>query len=109
MRATGYPTAKESFSDCTPAPEGTWIGKLKFKSWGKKTNLHCFFENYHTGELHSMSAFRSRNGTRTYSPRDGLVDFSEAGIEGCSYELVTKVNSKGNTAWLSAKNVEDNG
>jgi hypothetical protein len=102
MRATRFSEAKAHFSDCKPTPDGAWKGKLVFKSWGKKTNLHCFFKNLDTQEQHCISAFRSRNGSRTYAAKDGFVDFSESGIEGRIYKIQTGVNSKGNTSWLSA-------
>jgi hypothetical protein len=102
MRARSFTDARVSFSDCTPAPDGAWRGRLIFKAWGKKTNLHCFFENLESGKTHSLCAFRSRDGSRRYSAKDGGVDFSEPGIEGRIYELQTGLNRKNNPAWTSA-------
>lgn len=83
-------------------PEGEWRGKLLLKSWGRKVNLLCIFENLATGELHRCIAFRTHDSPSRYTPRNAKVDFSKEGIEGRSYLLNTGVNGKGNPAWYSA-------
>ena len=39
---------------------------------------------------------------RRYTPRDGKIDFSEPGIGGNVYRIVTSKTRNGKTAWQSA-------
>jgi hypothetical protein len=86
-------------------PAGEWIGKLNAKSWGKSMSVICYFEDVSTGALHRLTAFRSRNNPSIYTPRDGNVDFSEAGIEGRIYILNSGLSSKETPCWHSASQV----
>ena len=74
---------------------------LDFKIWGKHVNLTCFFRDIRTGKKFCLSAFGSHD--RRYTPRDGIVDFSEPGIENGLYLVATIKNQKGTSAWASAK------
>lgn len=87
-------------------PEGPWRARLVAKSWGKSVNLMCYFEDVETLEKYKISAFRSRKASG-YRANDEGIDFSQAGIEGCVYDLVTGKNKRGNPAWLSAKLVKN--
>ncbi|EGR0997150.1 hypothetical protein EHJ37_19695 [Vibrio parahaemolyticus] len=69
-----------------PAPQGNSISAtLKGKSWGKSTNLNCFFET-DDGVKFVISAFRSRDG-KMYGPRDMKEDLSQIGNVGTKYIL----------------------
>ena len=81
--------------------EGEWVGRLIAKSWGKSSNLLCYFEDVQTLEKYKISAFKSRKSTG-YRPADEVIDFGVAGIEGNVYKMVTGKNKKGNPAWKSA-------
>jgi hypothetical protein len=87
-------------------PTGEWIGRLNAKSWGKSMSVICYFEDVVTGDLYRLTAFRSRNDPAIYTPRDGNVDFSEAGIEGRIYNLTSGLNSKEKPCWDSATLVD---
>ncbi len=81
---------------------GEYIGKLVFKVWGKKSVIQCFFvlEN---NEFIRLTAFRPyATPWRGYTPRDGKVDFSEAGIEGTRYKITTGLTERGIVSFLSA-------
>ena len=100
-RAMSLNDARDAgFAKALPAPDGQWVGQLVAKAWGQSVNLVCFFKHMETGEIHRCVAFR--NSEKQYTPKDGVVDFSEEGIEGRVYLLKTGLNSKGNPAWHSA-------
>ena len=63
------------------------------KSWGRSQNLICYFTDTQTGLDFLISCFRAGDG---YGPKDGSIDFSEAGIVGNKYQLTitSKSNSK---------------
>ncbi len=87
-------------SDIAP---GEYIGKLVFKVWGRKSIIQCFFvlEN---NEFIRLTAFRPHaTPWRGYTPRDGKVDFSEAGIEGTQYKITTGLTERGVVSFLSAR------
>lgn len=85
-------------------PNGSWNAKLIAKSWGKSSNLICYFEETITLDKYKISAFKNRT-VGGYRPNDGEIDFGVAGIEGNVYKLVTGKNKKGNPFWLSANEI----
>ena len=96
----GLNLQKYKYSDIDP---GESIGKLVFKVWGKKSIIQCFFvlEN---DECIRLTAFRPHSTPwRGYTPRDGKVDFSEAGIEGTRYKMITGLTERGSVCFLSAR------
>jgi len=98
----GLAPQKYRSSDITP---GEYTGKLVFKVWGRKSIIQCFFvlEN---DEFIRLTAFRPHaTPWRGYTPRDGRVDFSEAGIEGTRYKLTTGLTERGAISFLSARAV----
>lgn len=95
----GLNPQKYKYSDIAPME---YIGKLVFKIWGRKSTIQCFFvlEN---NELIQLTAFRPRaTPWRSYTPQDGKVDFSEAGIEGTRYRITTGLTKRGFVSFLSA-------
>lgn len=75
---------------------------LDFKIWGKHVNLTCYFRDIRTGKKFWLSAFNNARDGR-YTPRDGVIDFSEVGIENGLYLIETVKPRKGTSAWVSAK------
>ena len=95
----GLNPQKYKYSDIAP---GEYIGKLVFKIWGRTSTIHCCFilEN---DEFIRLTAFRPRaTPWRGYTPQDGKVDFSEAGIEGTKYKITTGLTKRGLVSFLSA-------
>ena len=95
----GLNPQKYKYSDIAP---GEYIGKLVFKIWGRTSTIHCCFilEN---NEFIRLTAFRPRaTPWRGYTPQDGKVDFSEAGIEGTRYKITTGLTKRGLVSFLSA-------
>ena len=82
-------------------PVGIFKAHLDFKIWGNKPILRCFFTD-EAGRKFSLFAANPRDGSRRYTPKDGLIDISAPGTDGKCYELTTGLNSKGKTTWLSA-------
>ncbi|MCG8634218.1 MAG: hypothetical protein MI863_10345 [Desulfobacterales bacterium] len=98
----GLNPQKYRSSDIAP---GEYLGKLVFKVWGRRSVIQCFFV-LSTDELIRLTAFRPHaTPWRGYTPRDGRVDFSEAGIEGTRYKLTTGLTERGIVSFLSAKAV----
>jgi hypothetical protein len=96
----GFNPQKYKSSDITP---GEYIGKLVFKVWGRKSVIQCFFvlEN---DEFIRLTAFRPHaTPWRGYTPKDGKVDFSEAGIEGTRYKITTGLTERDVVSFLSAR------
>ena len=75
---------------------------LDFKIWGKTPCLGCYFRDIATGEKFALYAHGDSHSSR-YTPRDGGVDFSQVGIEGNVYYLVTHITRRGKTGWQSAR------
>ena len=95
----GLNPQKYKYTDIAPM---AYLGKLVFKIWGRKSIIQCFFvlEN---NELIRLTAFRPRaTPWRGYTPQDGKVDFSEAGIEGTRYRITTGLTKRGFVSFLSA-------
>jgi hypothetical protein len=95
----GLNPQKYKYSDIAPRE---YIGKLVFKIWGRKSIIQCFFvlEN---NELIRLTAFRPHaTPWRGYTPQDGKVDFSEAGIEGTRYKITTGLTKRGIVSFVSA-------
>ena len=95
----GFNPQKFKYSDIAP---GEYIGKLVFKIWGRTSTIHCFFvlEN---DELIRLTAFRPRTTPwRGYTPQDGKLDFSEAGIEGTRYKITTGLTKRELVSFVSA-------
>ncbi len=96
----GLAPKKYRFSEITA---GEYTGKLVFKVWGMKSIIQCYFvlEN---DDYIRLSAFRPHaTPWRGYTPRDGKVDFSEAGIEGTPYHITTGLTDRGGVSFLSAR------
>lgn len=75
---------------------------LDFKVWGKTPCLSCYFRDIRTGRKFRLTAFNNARDRR-YTPRDGNIDFSEPGIEGGLYLVVTVKTRNGKSAWQSAQ------
>ena len=74
---------------------------LEFKVWGKSPCLGCYFRNIADGGKFVLYAYDNAHNRR-YTPRDGVIDFSEAGIENGRYRIVTRKTRTGKTTWQSA-------
>ena len=85
--------------------EGETTAVLDFKMWGNSVCLRCFFTEAGTGHKFTLAAYRQVFGdkTRRYTPRDRAIDFSEPGLEGRLYRLVTKRGKRGGIVWESAE------
>ncbi len=75
---------------------------LDFKIWGKHVNLTCYFRDIRDGKKFWLSAFNDKRDGR-YTPRDGVIDFSEPGIENGLYRVATIKTRSGKSAWASAE------
>jgi len=75
--------------------------RLAFKIWGKTPCLGCYFHDLADGKRFVLYAYDDAH-CRRYTPRDGKIDFSEPGIEGNVYRIVTSKTRNGKTAWQSA-------
>lgn len=73
-------------SDDAPIGEDIVV-TLNGKSWGRSTNLLCYFTDSKTGSNFTISVFRSREDGETYGVGAGSVDFSEPNIVGNTYKL----------------------
>lgn len=88
-RAVGANEAQSlrlAHSDAVPIGDKI-VATLNGKSWGKATNLLCYFTEENTGSRFTISVFRSRENGKTYCADDQIVDFSEPNIEGNKYIL----------------------
>ncbi|WP_262373055.1 hypothetical protein [Pseudomonas prosekii] len=70
----------------TDIPEGTWTARLDFKVWSNKTpagHLVCYFTSLADDSRYRLSAFRPKEpASRSYTPKDGGIDFSQPGLDG---------------------------
>lgn len=96
-----------AFNYSAECPAGLWRGRLIAKSWGRRSNLVCYFDRIDTGE--KLKLFLYTDGKGRYAPKDGKVDMSEPGIEGKEFIIETAINSKGNTVWVSAQPEDEEG
>lgn len=80
-------------------PEGTWMGRLDRKAWGKGSNLILYFTNEATGRKHWISVWHCD----AYLPRNGGVNFKYDAEPGELFELTTKTTKKGNSNLLTAR------
>lgn len=95
----GLNPQKYESSDIDP---GEYIGKLVFKVWGRRSIIQCFFVLENDAFIR-LTAFRPQaTPWRGYTPRDGKVDFSEAGIEGTRFRITTGLTERGVVTFLSA-------
>lgn len=85
---------KEYSSD---VPEGIWTGRLDYHSWGKSTNLFCYFTDTDSSERYRLSVF-SRGGYKPYG--DGPA-FDEEEIGGV-FEVTTALSKNGLPKFMSA-------
>ena len=84
-------------------PPGEYTGKLVFKVWGRRSAIQCFFILEHDACIR-LTAYRPHaTPWRGYTPKDGRVDFSQAGIEGTAYRITTGLTGRGAVSFLSAK------
>lgn len=60
-----------------------------------------YFRNIADGGKFVLYAYDNAHDRR-YTPRDGVIDFSEAGIENGLYRIVTRKTRTGKTTWQSA-------
>lgn len=74
------------YSDPVPIGDKV-VATLNGKSWGKATNLICYFIDEKTGAKFTISVFRSNTGNNIYCADDHKIDFSEPNIEGQIYNL----------------------
>jgi hypothetical protein len=86
-------------------PVGTFKARLDFKIWAKTPVLRCFFTDA-DGRRFTLIACHPKDGSRRYTPKDGVLDISVPEAAGKWYALTTCLNSKGNTAWLTATEIE---
>ena len=75
---------------------------LDFKIWGKTPCLGCYFRDIFTGEKFVLYAHDDCHSHR-YTPKDKEFDFSQSGIEGSLFYLVTRKTRTGKTSWQNAK------
>lgn len=92
-----------------PLPDGQWVGRLKFRVWGKdKKCVHCLFVDM-DGDKRRVCAFPVERGqclvnADAFTPRDGSVDFAAYDLEEQLFGLLTGKSGTGKPAWLSATN-----
>ena len=78
---------RRAHSDTAPLGENIEV-ILNAKSWGRASNLLCYFEEITTGKLFTLSVFKNKKG---YGDKADMVDFSEVGNVGNNYLLnITK-------------------
>ena len=89
--------------------EGESTAVLDFKMWGESACLRCFFTSRDTGLKFTLAVYSRTLGKKTgrYTPRDRVIDFSEPGIEGRAYKLITKRGKRGSIVWESAEELID--
>lgn len=75
---------------------------LDFKIWGKTPCLGCYFRDISTGEKFVLYAHDDCYSHR-YTPKDREFDFSQSGIEGSLFYLVTRKTRTGKTSWQNAR------
>ena len=75
---------------------------LDFKIWGKTPCLGCYFRDIPTREKFVLYAHDDCHSHR-YTPKDKEFDFSQSGIEGSLFYLVTRKTRTGKTSWQNAK------
>ncbi|CAI1053153.1 hypothetical protein [Serratia entomophila] len=87
-------------------PVGDWAARLDFKIWSNTTSsghLVCYFTSLDDGQRYRLSAFRPKNGSRRYTPKDGGIDFSVRELDGREFLLNVGTTRKGTPAWLGAE------
>ena len=100
----GLDPQRYASSDIEP---GEYRGKLVFKVWGRRGVIQCFFI-LETDDCIRLSVFRPHSTPwRGYTPRDGRIDFSQAGIEGNAYMIKTGLTDRGAVSFLSAKKMKE--
>ena len=75
---------------------------LDFKIWGKTPCLGCYFRDISTGKKFVLYAHDDCHSHR-YTPKDKEFDFSQSGIEGSLFYLVTRKTRTGKTLWQNAR------
>lgn len=88
--------------DWKDVPEGDWEARLDFRYWadnGGPGTLVCCFRTPE-GARYRVSAFRQKDGR--YTPKDGVVDFGNKGLDGRHYLLNIGKSRSGKLAWLGA-------
>ncbi len=96
----GLNPKKYKSSDIAP---GEYVGKLVFKVWGSKFVIQCFFVLEDDQFIRLTASRPHATPWRGYTPRDGQVDFSQAGIEGTKYKITTGLTERGVVSFLSAR------
>jgi hypothetical protein len=90
-----------------PLPEGSWVGILEFRVWGKERKcIHCYFKDQ-DGDKRKITAFPCERGTYegvegAFTARDGHVNFGKDNLEDLPFSLTTGKNGKGKPAWIEA-------
>ena len=75
---------------------------LDFKILGKTPCLGCYFRDISTGKKFVLYAHDDCHSHR-YTPKDKEFDFSQSGIEGSLFYLVTRKTRTGKTLWQNAR------
>ncbi|WP_165071260.1 hypothetical protein [Desulfovibrio sp. ZJ200] len=70
---------------------------LDFKIWGKTPCLGCYFRDISTGKKFVLYAHDDCH-SRRYTPKDKEFDFSQSGMEGGLFYLVTRKTRTGKTS-----------
>lgn len=94
-------------SDTPPLGKNIKV-RLNGKSWGKSTNLICYFTEIETGINFTLSLFRSRTDEKSYCAPDHNVDFSKIGIIGNIYYLNIQKSARSKFASLKGARLADN-
>ncbi len=80
-------------------PEGTWLGRLDKRGWGKSANLILYFTHVETGDKYWFSLYFNTD----YKPRGGGPNFKTEVQEGDTVLLTTKLTASGKPNLVEAK------
>lgn len=88
---------------------GEFVVTLKFRSWGKRKGLLCYFIT-DDGQKFHLYAWRIQSGERyeKYCPRDSWPNFAWVEDE-TKWLIVTKKSKYGNVYWSTAEHLKNCG
>ena len=82
-----------------PTEKGEFIGILKYRAWGRKSALLCYFDT-DDGKNYVLSAWWNRE----YMPRQTQISFADDVVNGTRWRCTFEISKGGSTTtWLTAE------
>lgn len=86
-----------------PSDEGTFIGTLDMKEWGKTPCLHCYFSTNDGRKMNLVAFFE-----KEYHPNKSDIDFSSETVKiGDKFLIAIKKSKNGKLRWENAEYISN--